>query len=355
MAIGKIVKMSEMISLIVAFFTCFIIICLCEPIASKVGLVDTPTARKKHEGQVPLVGGVAIYISVLISSLIFLDYTHTFKVYLLTSSAVMLLGVFDDRFCLSVKLRVSIQILLALVMVYWADVSLKSFGNILGIFELELGKFSVLVTIIAVIGGINAFNMVDGIDGLAGVLSVITFTALAILLGMSGSSWYLLCLLFISAIIAFLLFNLRWPSKQMCKVFMGDAGSMLIGFSIVWMLLIATDETVSAFKPVTALYIIAIPLMDMAAIMYRRIRKGTSPFEPDRDHLHHIFERAGCTRKQSLVVIALMSVFCASLGCLLDYLAVPEWILLTIFILIFILYCYALSRIWRILSWIRKH
>lgn len=347
--------MSNIISLMVAFFTCFFIICLCEPVAVKMGLVDTPNNRKKHEGQVPLVGGVAIYIGVLISSLMLLDYTHTFQVYIFTSSIVLMVGVLDDRFSLSVKLRVVVQILLALIMFYWADVSLKSLGNILGFFEVELNSFSVFLTIIAVIGGINAFNMVDGIDGLAGVLSMISFVALAILLGTAGSTWYLLCLLFISAITAFLLFNLRWPSKQMNKVFMGDAGSMLIGFTVVWLLLIGADEKVTAFKPVTALYLIAIPLMDMAAIMYRRVRKGKSPFEPDRDHLHHIFERAGCTRKHSLVIISLMSITCALLGSVLDYLGVPEWILLTIFILIFILYCYALSRIWRILSWVRKH
>ena len=132
--------MSNIISLMVAFFTCFFIICLCEPVAVKMGLVDTPNNRKKHEGQVPLVGGVAIYIGVLISSLMLLDYTHTFQVYILTSSIVLMVGVLDDRFSLSVKLRVVVQILLALIMFYWADVSLKSLGNILGFFELELNR-----------------------------------------------------------------------------------------------------------------------------------------------------------------------------------------------------------------------
>ncbi|TGE79860.1 undecaprenyl-phosphate alpha-N-acetylglucosaminyl 1-phosphate transferase [Pseudoalteromonas sp. KS88] len=347
--------MNIVLPLLIAFTACFFAIWLTKPMAIKTGLVDIPNGRKIHDGQVPLIGGVAIYIGVFLSSILFFDLTYPFKIYLIASALTLVLGVFDDKFSLSVRLRVIIQVAIAMLMIYQGGVSLNSLGLIFGFFEASLDHSSIVITVIAVIAAINAFNMVDGIDGLAGVLSVITFIALGILLWVAGSVWYLLALLFIAAIIAFLLFNLRWPTRAMHKVFMGDAGSMLIGFTIVWLLLIGADKSVNAFKPVTALYLIAIPLMDMAAIMYRRVKKGTSPFKPDREHLHHIFERAGCSRKRSLIIIALMAVGVALLGGLMDFFNVPEWIMLLVFLIIFFSYSYALFHVWRILSWIRKN
>lgn len=347
--------MNNIIPLITAFSFCFIAIILVQPMAVRIGLVDTPCSRKKHEGRIPLIGGVAIYFGVLISSLFFFEYSYQYAVYLIITSFILILGVLDDKYSLSVRSRVLAQIIIGLVMIYEAKLLLGSFGYILGFFELSLGVLGPFVTVIAVIAAINAFNMVDGIDGLAGVLSLVAFSGLAIMLSAASSHWYLLAVLFIASIIAFLLFNLRWPKKSMAKVFMGDAGSMLIGLTIVWLLLIGTDSDVQAFKPVTALYLIAIPLMDMVAIMYRRIKKGVSPFKPDREHLHHIFERAGYSRKQSLIRIAIMSVILASLGCTLDMLGVSEWVMFSIFIAIFLIYIYSLLHIWRILSWLRKH
>ncbi|KAF7788311.1 UDP-GlcNAc:undecaprenyl-phosphate GlcNAc-1-phosphate transferase [Pseudoalteromonas rubra] len=347
--------MSDILPLVTAFSFCFLVIRFAQPFAIRAGLVDIPCSRKKHEGRVPLIGGVAIYIGVLISSLFFFEYSYQYKVYLALASFILVLGVLDDKFSLSVRLRVVAQILIGLVMIYEGELVLSSFGYIFGFFELNLGVAGNIVTVIAVIAAINAFNMVDGIDGLAGVLSMVAFAGLAIMLSAVNSHWYLLPVLFIAAIVAFLLFNLRWPKKSMNKVFMGDAGSMLIGLTMVWLLIIGTDPDVQAFKPVTALYLIAVPLMDMVAIMYRRVKKGVSPFKPDREHLHHIFERAGYTRKQSLIRIASMSICLASLGCFLDSIDTPDWIMFSIFILIFSVYIYSLLHVWRILSWLRKH
>ncbi|MGL5392524.1 MAG: UDP-N-acetylglucosamine--undecaprenyl-phosphate N-acetylglucosaminephosphotransferase, partial [Shewanella sp.] len=172
----------------------------------------------------------------------------------------------------------------------------------------------------------------------------------------------------IGAILGYLVFNLRWPFKSINKIFMGDAGSMLIGLTVVWLLVIGTQapshlsavgvhsDTLSTmvFSPVTALYLIAIPLMDMAAIMYRRVKKGMSPFKPDRDHLHHIFERAGYSRKQTLVRITLAAVLLAVVGVAGEIAKVPESLMFVLFMLIFIGYNWALSNVWKILTWVRK-
>lgn len=324
-----------------------------KPLAIRFGLVDLPNERKLHTGAIPLVGGVGIYLGVLIASMIYFQNNQVFHIYLISAALILFLGVLDDKYDLSVRLRIVAQIIIASMMIFGAKFYLQSFGHIFGFFEFKLGYLGILVTIVAVIGAINAFNMVDGIDGLAGMLSLVSFTALTLLLYRADSDWYLLPLLFIAAICAYLVFNLSLL-KSLGKIFMGDAGSMLIGLTIVWLLVIGTSSEVNAFRPVTALYIIAIPLMDMAAIMYRRIKKGVSPFQPDRNHLHHIFQRAGLTRKQTLCLITMLGCLWGSVGVVAEIFMFPEWVMFIIFIASFGAYAWCISHVWQVLKFFRS-
>lgn len=345
--------MDYVIPLLATFSISFVAIKLIKPLAVKAGLVDLPNERKLHVGAIPLIGGISIFIGVLMASMFFIEQSQKFNIYLISSALILFLGVLDDKYDLPVKLRVTAQVITASLMIFGAGFYLKSLGYIVGPLEILLGPIGILVTIVAVIGSINAFNMVDGIDGLAGMLSLVTFTALAFLLSRVNNDWYLLPVLYIAALIAYLMFNLSWP-KNFGKVFMGDAGSMLIGLTVVWLLVIGTSNEVKAFRPVTALYLIAIPLMDMAAIMYRRIRKGVSPFKADRDHLHHIFERAGFERRQTLLIITAISSVIALIGCLAEFYSVPEWTLFVGFIAMFTVYSLALAHVWQLVSWFRN-
>lgn len=344
--------MDYLIPLASSFFISFIAVKIIRPIAVRAGLVDLPNERKLHSGAIPLIGGVCIYIGVLMASMFFIEDSQTINIYFVSAAMLLFLGVLDDKYDLSVRLRLASQVIVASMMIFGAGYYLHSLGAILG-FELYLGVFGTLVTIIAVIGAINAFNMVDGIDGLAGMLSLITFAALAYLLSRVNNDWYLLPVLFIASIMAYLMFNLSWP-RNFGKIFMGDAGSMLIGLTVVWLLVIGTDPNVQAFRPVTALYLIAIPLMDMTSIMYRRIRKGVSPFHPDRNHLHHIFERAGFSRRQTLAIISTMGLTLAIVGCFSEVHKLPEWIMFVCFILLFLTYTWIITHAWQVLSWFRK-
>jgi UDP-GlcNAc:undecaprenyl-phosphate GlcNAc-1-phosphate transferase len=128
---------------------------------------------------------------------------------------------------------------------------------------------------------------------------------------------------------------------------MGDAGSMFIGLSVIWLLSMGTQGESASFKPVTALWICAVPLMDMLAIVMRRYRKGKSPFKPDRDHLHHILQRAGLSSRQTLIAISVFSVLMSIIGLLGEYFQVPESISLILFVLVFVLY----NRYARHFSW----
>lgn len=343
--------------LIPLFFT-FVISCVCirfiKPIATRLGLVDSPNARKVHTGSIPLIGGIAIFFGVLMASMVFLPQSQTLNLYLLASALIVFIGVLDDYHDLPVKPRIIVQVLVASILIFGSKIYLENLGNLFGYGDVHLGVFGTLFTIIAVVAAINAFNMVDGIDGLAGLLSMITFSALAYLLSHTHNEWFLLPILFIAAIIAYLMFNLEWPSSKLKKVFMGDAGSMLIGLTVVWLLVVGTQSETAAFKPVTALWLIAVPLMDMAAIMVRRVRKGQSPFKPDRNHLHHIFLRAGFTSRQTLVLISSFSVFLTVFGITLERIDTPEWLVLLIFVSVFMIYSLAISHIWRLLTLFRK-
>jgi UDP-GlcNAc:undecaprenyl-phosphate GlcNAc-1-phosphate transferase len=345
-------------SVLPAFIT-FILTCTAvqflKPLAQFVGLVDIPNGRKQHQGEVPLIGGLAIYLSILLVSSTFFEYSRELNIYLISAALILFLGILDDKYDLSVKLRIVSQVIIASLMIFGAEIYLSSLGHILYFFELRLSFVGIILTVIAVIAAINAFNMVDGIDGLAGCLSLITFASLAFLLYRIDSPWFMLPVLYVSALLAYLMFNLRWPSSKLYKIFMGDAGSMLIGLTVVWLLVIGTSTENSAFHPVTALYLIAIPLMDMAAIMYRRVKKGHSPFTADRDHLHHIFERAGYNRKQTLIRISFISFVLALIGISCELFNVPEWIMFVVFVAIFIVYNWALAHVWQIITWLKRN
>tara|TARA_R110000787_G_scaffold19087_3_gene57681 strand:+ start:3969 stop:4997 length:1029 start_codon:yes stop_codon:yes gene_type:complete len=322
-----------------AFCFAFVAIKLFKPIAIDVGLVDKPNARKRHNGQVPLIGGISIFAAVLAASLLWLPDTLELRMYLIASAMMVFIGALDDKYDLKVRIRIVGQIIIASLMIYGVGGYIANLGNLFGLGDIQLGPVGIIFTYFAIIVVINAYNMVDGIDGLIGSLSLNTFTAIAVLFLMSGNNSYLSYpLMLATATLPYLMFNLGYFKKYSKKIFMGDAGSMFIGLSVIWLLTIGTQGNNTSFRPVTALWICAVPLMDMLAIVMRRYRKGKSPFKPDRDHLHHILQRAGLSSRQTLVVISIFAALMSLIGVLGEYFQVPESIELILFVLIFILY-----------------
>jgi UDP-GlcNAc:undecaprenyl-phosphate GlcNAc-1-phosphate transferase len=327
------------ITALTAFCFALIAIKVFKPIAIDVGLVDKPNARKHHNGQVPLIGGISIFAAVLAASLIWLPNTLELRMYLVASAMMVFIGALDDKFDLKVRIRIVGQIIIASLMIYGVGGYISNLGNLFSFGDIDLGPLGIIFTYFAIIVVINAYNMVDGIDGLIGSLSLNTFTAIAVLFLISGNTSYLSYpLILATATLPYLIFNLGYFKSYSKKIFMGDAGSMFIGLSVIWLLTIGTQGESASFRPVTALWICAIPLMDMLAIVIRRYRKGKSPFKPDRDHLHHILQRAGLSSRQTLVVISIASALMSILGVLGEYFQVPESIELVLFVLIFILY-----------------
>lgn len=324
---------------------------LLRPVAAIVGLVDMPDSRKQHAGHVPLVGGLAIYCGSMLAFVLFIPFSEKIAYLLVTASFVMLTGMIDDIKDLGVKVRLLVQVAASLVMIYGTGLQIESLGDLFGFGEVSLGIWSVPFTLLAVIGVINAFNMVDGIDGLAAGLALIAILGIVGFEALSGrfqNIEYLILLAF--ALIPFLLTNLCIISKR--KIFMGDAGSMFVGYVIAWELINISQGVDQSIEPVNALWCVAIPVVDTLGVMCRRMKKGQSPFKPDREHLHHIFMRAGLSDRWALVVILGSAVVILMLG-LVVQVFIPG-VAFYLFAALFFGYGYLLLHAWKLQRLIKR-
>ena len=315
--------------------------------APKFDLVDTPNLRKHHQGSIPLVGGLAVFAALFF----YFTYNPTMlphsELFLICTGVLIILGVIDDRFDIPVAPRLIVQASITLLVISQTNMQLDYIGDIAGIGALNFGLFAPIITILAVIGAINAFNMVDGIDGLLGGLAIITFTGMAVVLKIHAlNNLAFVCMVVVTALIPYVMMNMGVFGHKR-KIFMGDAGSMMIGFIVIWFLLTMTQPDASAtMRPVTGLWLIALPLIDMTAIMFRRLLRGQSPLKPDRDHLHHICLNAGISKSGTLFVICGVASMFAGIGIIGEYYKVAESIMFFSFLGCFGLYAYALNKKW---------
>jgi len=344
-------------ALFVAFCASVLTIKILLPLAPHIGLVDVPNERKKHDGAIPLIGGISIFTGVLIASTFFVQQSQLLNLYLISSALLVFIGTMDDIYDLKVAPRMIFQGIVATIMVFGAGIYISDLGNLFAVGNINIEVYGMIFTMLACITAINAFNMIDGIDGLAGSMSIITILSVAILTLIANSnSDVLLPLILVVAIIPYLFYNVSTRNPRGKKIFMGDAGSMFMGLTVIWLLVIGTqgtNEQVATFRPVTSLWIIAIPLMDMFAIMIRRIKKGDSPFKADNGHLHHICMRLGLSSRQSLWVISGIAIVLASIGILGEHFLIPEWFMLLSFVAIFIGYSFALQHAWKFVKAMR--
>ena len=345
----------HLLELVLLFFISLSSLFVLRKIAKKIGLVDKPNDRKCHKGNIPLVGGISICSTLVYFLLSNGSILPNSYIFISCIVLLVLVGALDDKYDISYKVRFLIQAILSLIMMIHAHIELLGLGNLTGLGQVTLGPLGYIVTIFAVIGAINAFNMIDGIDGLLGAISIVAFGGLGFMLFHDGQINYsYLCLVMVVIILPYLFLNLGVFGRKR-KVFMGDAGSMLIGFSLIWLLLLSSQNgTNPPLRPVTALWLIAIPLMDMVSLMIRRVRKGHSPFKPDREHLHHIFQRIGFSSTHTVMIITLLAAALAAYGIVGEMFDVSEAWMFYSFILCFAIYFLVVNYVWQITSFIRK-
>lgn len=323
--------------MITAIVTTYAAIYVLRPLSFKINLLDIPNGRKNHEGHVPLIGGIAMYIGVVVSILITPGELPNFYYFILVTGIILILGILDDLHNASVSLRLVTQALVAIFITTVVDINIESFGNLFGIGEIYLNKWSYLVSVIAIVAAMNALNMSDGIHGLAGGTSLITFAAISYLsIGSASQEITLIVLLFCSTIPVFLVNNICIGVEKCKRIFMGDAGSMLLGLVIVWALISFSQGEERSFAPVTALWLFALPLIEMFTAITRRLVLGKSPFKPDLSHSHHVLIRLGFDEKNTLLYLLLFSLLMAAFGVLGELYGVDEWAMFTLFLLVFV-------------------
>ncbi|NUS37656.1 MAG: hypothetical protein HOQ02_01335, partial [Lysobacter sp.] len=311
--------------------------------ARRLGLVDQPDERKHHRGRVPLIGGLCFFLGTVVG-LVYLGYIDRLVGALLVpATLIVMTGLVDDLYSLSVRSRLIVQGCAVFIVIAATGVYLDSAGRIFGFEDLGFGLLGIPLTIFAVIGLINAFNMLDGIDGLAASQAMVSIAAILLYAHAAFAPLGVLLLLQVlfAALVPYLCVNLGWPDGR--KIFMGDAGSTLIGFLLGWSLIFLSHRGVERLAPVDALWCVALPVMDTLAVMARRVREGRSPFKPDRQHLHHLLLDAGCTPRQALLLMLAASAVLATFGAVLR--GLPQTVSLLLFGAVLVAYVLRFDRV----------
>src|SRR5258708_21971321 len=318
--------------------------------AGALRLVDHPGGRKAHGHPGPLVGGLALLLDRLGAATL-LGITTKAGYFLLALSIVIAVGMWDDVTDISPRLKFAIQIIASSLMIWGAGVQLNSVGDLLGWRSIGLWIFAIPMTIFAIVGVVNAINMMDGLDGLGGSIAFIAFAWYALVAVNSGLEvQFKTALIFCGAIAGFLLFNLRFPWQPHARVFLGDAGSLMIGFALGWFAIDLTQGEGRTFPPIAALWVLLLPLADCVSLMTRRGSKRKSPFVADRHHIHHYLLARGFTHGQTLATLLGLSAFFGAVGYFGWRLGVPEYALFWPFFFGFFAYHFWIKKRWKALD-----
>ncbi|MEO5366760.1 MAG: undecaprenyl/decaprenyl-phosphate alpha-N-acetylglucosaminyl 1-phosphate transferase [Magnetococcus sp. WYHC-3] len=260
------------------------------------GLMDHPDGlRKLHGLTTPTVGGLAMFLAWGLTLPWMGLPLHEPRYWTLLVALFPLVGVglWDDRRGLRVRYRFLVQFSGALLLVVVGGVSVHHLGDLVGLGPLGLGGFHGLFSVLCVVGVINAVNMIDGMDGLSGTLVLVALVASALAAGRAGATdLVFMAVSLIAVLLPFLYFNSRLLRPR-ATLFMGDAGSMGFGLILAWFMVELTQRPGAIQTPATALWLLAVPLIDMFSAFFRRILAGAGPFSPDRKHLHHFLLHRG--------------------------------------------------------------
>ena len=306
------------------------------PLAHRFGLLAAPGQHRRHQGMIPQTGGIAMAFGAGLSLVLLGQFPGAGII--IGGSLLLIVGVVDDRYTVPYWARFVSQIVAVLLFIWIDDVRLIDLGRVFSSELLELGAFEVALTVFAGVGVINAINMVDGMDGLAGSLVLVCLLSVLFLLVNNGSGGIDIVVLLSAAVIAFLSFNLRISGRQGARVFMGDAGSMVLGLTLAWLLIDHSQGPDRAFAPVVALWILAVPLYDAVGVLLRRSLRLGSPFRADWLHTHHLLLRFGLSVNQSLALIVGMAICLSVLGIVLFLGGLREYYLFYLFIGLFAVY-----------------
>lgn len=284
-------------SFIVSLVLCMVLIPGLRTVASRLRLVDIPSGRKIHAEPVAIVGGIAFAVSSFTSILMWAPQSRFVAATLLAGAIILVFGVWDDRVNLGYKVKLLGQVMAALVLIFVGDIRV---GELSFPWDTELPLWlSVPVTILVLVGTTNAVNLADGLDGLAGGLSLLSLAGFAYLAYLSGDSQLLIVLVaMLGGVLGFLRFN-----THPARIFMGDAGSQLLGLVLGLSAIMLSDAVHGPYAPSIILLILGLPLLDTLGVFCQRLAEGRSPFVADCNHTHHKLLSLGFSHHDAVLVI----------------------------------------------------
>lgn len=308
MGLGGIIW-GDLLVFIVAFLMSFLTVPLIIRVSHKKRLFSIPGRRHIHKKPTPKLGGVSIALGVFVALFFLLPKDRVTTAYFASSVLVLLAGVVDDVKNTSWKVKFLISMAAISILVFGGNIWIRSLGDLFGTGEVRLGAWGIPFTYFAVFGIINAINLIDGLNGLACGVSTIAFMAFAALAYASGNlTVFYLSLANLGGILG--LFRYNYPRAS---IFMGDSGSLFIGFSLSAMAILLTHGA-TAVDPMVPVIILALPIFDTLRVMFFRMSKKRHPFHPDKTHVHHLLMRSGIPPLTVVRLMWVLSLFNAALA-----------------------------------------
>ena len=257
-------------------------------LATSRGVIAFPGHRHIHAYPTPKFGGIAIALSVLFISPFVISQDRLIGSYLLSSAIMLLLGIIDDIRGSSWAVKLGFSLAATSVLIFGGDVYVRSLGDLFGLGEIHLGIWGIPFTYFAVFGVTNAINLIDGLDGLACGMSSIAFLTFAIFASVNGNETvFYLSIANLGATLGLIRYN--YPKA---RIFMGDSGSLFLGFSLSVSAILLTQGG-GTMKPMVPVLILGIPIFDTVRVMLFRVLNKRHPFRGDKTHLHHLMARSG--------------------------------------------------------------
>jgi len=320
----------------IAFLITLFLIPSIVEIARAKSLTAEPNGRSSHSKSIPTLGGIAIFTGVAISSLIFFSFS-TFPKFQFTIAGLLIIffaGFKDDIIGISPFKKFLAQIAACLIIIVFGTIRFTNLHGFLGLYEIS-NHVGLLITIITIVGITNCYNLIDGIDGLTatlGILVSLTFGTWFYLIGQYN--WAMLSVSLTGALLAFLIFNVFGKKN---KIFMGDTGSLILGYIIAVMAIEFNEFNINLTgpyvvhaAPAVSIGIIMVPFFDTLRVFFTRIFKNKHPFTPDKTHLHHYLLDLGLSHIMATLIILLVSIFFIAVSFLLQDLS-TAWLLIILF------------------------
>lgn len=291
------------------FFTALLLSLFLTPatiaFAQKIGAMDTPGDRSVHVRIMPRMGGLGMAVAVLVSLVLFVELNQTLVGFLLGVVVIVATGVLDDLYGISPVKKMLGQVVACVVFLLFSGLTLDTLGDVLAIGSIDFSPtVAFLASLFCMVGIINAFNLSDGLDGLAAGITIIASLFMGVF-ALQSHNWGLLYIIvaFVGAAFGFLKFN-TFPAK----LFMGDTGSLTLGFFMASALifLVGFDGEISV-QPIAVAIILALPVSDTLLVMTRRMLQGKSPVSADKTHLHHRLLALGFSHSAVVTMIYMLA------------------------------------------------